>query len=151
MARIADAAGVAVGTLYRHYPTKTDLVEAVLLEFSNSLMEQLETAAGSVTKPHDAVALIERFLAGFVEMAASNHAVKAAAHVLNMVHATDEQMDRGRVALDLLVAAGQSDGDIRPGVTAEDIYLIMISAPASFEKPALDRWLEICLGGIRAR
>lgn len=149
MDQIAKAAGVAVGTLYRHYPTKTDLVQAVLVEFSEALVVWTENAARSLTTSGDAIARIEQLLADFVDEAARNQAVKAAAHVLGAGFTTAEQEDRGRLALQSLVDSARADGDLRVGITGEDLYLMMISAPTSLAKPARDRWLEILVAGIR--
>ena len=44
MSEISRAAGVAVGTLYRHFPTKTDLVAAVVIEYVESLARAAEEA-----------------------------------------------------------------------------------------------------------
>lgn len=151
MDQIARAAGVAVGTLYRHYPTKTDLVQAILTETSAAILVRAEEVARSVTKPGDAMARIERLLTDLLGESATNHAIKAAAAVLGAGHATTEQEDRGRTAIESLLRAAQADGDIRPGITADDVYLIMATAPASLDKVSRDRWLEIVLAGIRAR
>lgn len=149
MEQIAKAAGVAVGTLYRHYPTKTDLVQAVLIEYAETLVVWSEAAARAIAVPGDAAARIVELLTDFVATAATNHAIKAAARLLDTVHVTPEQEARGRVALQSLVDAARADGDIRPGITADDIYLIMLSAPAAFKKPARDRWLALILAGVR--
>ncbi len=113
MDQIARAAGVAVGTLYRHYPTKTDLVQAILTETAAAILLRVEEAARSVTKPGDAVAWIERLLTDLLAEAATNQAIKAAAAVLGAGHATAEQEDRGRIAIESLLRAAQADGDIR--------------------------------------
>lgn len=149
MDQIAKAAGVAVGTLYRHYPTKTDLVRAVLTEFLEALVVWTETAATSLAAAGDAMARIEALLTDFMNEASTNQAVKAAANNLGAVHITSEHLDRGRTALQILVVAAQADADLRPDVTADDLYLMMISAPTTLEQGARDRWLEILLAGIR--
>ncbi|MFC9351769.1 MULTISPECIES: TetR/AcrR family transcriptional regulator [Terrabacteria group] len=41
---IASTAGVAVGTLYRHFPTKTDLVGAVLAGYVEQITVEAESA-----------------------------------------------------------------------------------------------------------
>jgi AcrR family transcriptional regulator len=148
MDQIAKAAGVAVGTLYRHYPTKTDLVQAILMEYSEALLEEAEEGAQSLTAPGDAMARIVQLLTGFLESASTNQAFKAAAATLDAAHSTTEQDDRARSALRTLINAAQSDQDIREGVTPDDILLIMVTAPTDFPEKARDRWLEICLAGI---
>ncbi len=148
MEQIARAAGVAVGTLYRHYPTKTDLVDAVIDELSEAIVERAESAARSVRRPGDAMARIVGFIADFMEDAATNHALKAAAPLSD--HERPEQVERGRVALEPILQRARDDGDLREDITADDLYLMMISAPESLDKKARDRWLEIVVAGISA-
>ena len=149
MGQIAKAAGVAVGTLYRHYPTKTDLVRAVLTEFLEALVVWAEASAASLRAPGDAMVRIETLLTDFMNEAALNQAVKEAAHALGAVDIASEQADRGQVALRALVASAQADDDLRLNITADDFYLMMISAPTNLEKSARDRWLHILVDGIR--
>ncbi len=149
MGQIAKAAGVAVGTLYRHYPTKTDLVRAVLTEFLEALVVWAEASAASLRAPGDAMVRIETLLTDFMNEAALNQAVKEAAHALGAVDIASEQADRGQVALRALVASAQADDDLRLNITADDLYLMMISAPTNLEKSARDRWLHILVDGIR--
>jgi AcrR family transcriptional regulator len=58
VAAIAERAGVGVGTLYRHFPTKEALLEALILDRLESLSEEL--AAARAEEP-DAWSAFERF------------------------------------------------------------------------------------------
>ncbi len=149
MEQIAKAAGVAVGTLYRHYPAKVDLVTAVLTDFSEDIVIKAESAVGSLVVPGDAMTAIEKLLTDFLAEAATNQAVKAAAGLLDAAYITSDQVTRGQLALQRLVAAAQSDGDLKVGITADDIHLLMLSAPASFNEAARDRWVDIIQDGLR--
>src|SRR5579871_685837 len=51
---IARAAGVAIGTLYRHFPTRQDLLEAVFLDEANALKVRAEELANA-PRPIDAL------------------------------------------------------------------------------------------------
>src|ERR1700757_1980655 len=51
---IARSAGVAIGTLYRHFPTRQDLLEAVFLDETNELRVHAEELA-SAPVPFDAL------------------------------------------------------------------------------------------------
>ena len=44
---IARSAGVAIGTLYRHFPTRQDLLEAIFLDETNELRAQAEELASA--------------------------------------------------------------------------------------------------------
>ncbi|WP_308796337.1 TetR/AcrR family transcriptional regulator [Agromyces silvae] len=148
MEQIAAVAGVGVGTLYRHYPTKADLVHAILTEYIESLIAQAEEAAQHLTRPSDAHRAIVALLQDFLETAATNRALKQAAAALNETHATVDQDDRARTALSALVASASADGDLNPGVTADDVLLLMNTAPTHLAPLERRRWLEICIAGI---
>lgn len=149
MDQIAKTAEVAVGTLYRHYPTKTHLVEAVLMGFMESIVAWTEKAAASLATPGDAIERIEQLLTDFISQAATNEGLKAAAQTLDAAYTTKEQESRGLAALQTLVDAARANGDLGDTVTPDDIYLMMIGAPVSLAKPARDRWLQILLAGLR--
>lgn len=149
MEQIARAAGVAVGTLYRHYPTKTDLVQAILTEYSETLLLQAEQAAQSLRRPGDALKEIVELLETFVESASRNHAFKDVAAALDAAHSTSDQDDRARNALRILIDAARVDGDINAEITPDDILLIMITAPTELPELPRRRWLRIILAGIR--
>lgn len=151
MEQIAASAGVAVGTLYRHYPTKADLVTAILTEASGRALERLEEAVASPPPPHEAAAMLETMLADLFEQAATNHVLKAAAASLGSEHHTGEQYRRAHGALEALLARARADGDIRPSITPEDILLLVITAPSGLPAADRRRWLEIVLDGIRDR
>ena len=151
MDSIAKAAGVAVGTLYRHYPTKTDLVSAVLSEFSSGIVEGVVEAGRTLSAPGDAMARIAELLAAFVHEAATNQAIKEAARVLDASYLTPALEARGQAAVQVLIEAAIADGDVRPDITADDILILMLSAPGALPKPARDRWIEIVLAGMRTR
>ncbi|HEY0188058.1 MAG TPA: helix-turn-helix domain-containing protein [Cellulomonas sp.] len=151
MEQIARAAGVAVGTLYRHYPNKADLVAAILAEVSEEALQHAEQETSAIARPHEAAALIERLLGDLFEEAATNHAVKAAAVTFGSTHMTNEQAARGERILARLIALAQEDGDVRPTVTPADIFLIISTAPTGLAAPDRRRWLDLVLAGIRTR
>ena len=86
MVDIATAAGVAVGTLYRHFPTKTDLIAAVVTEQMERLVEVIDESlvrieSGQAQAGHELLRFIERV----VEDAARDQALRAAALSLQEV------------------------------------------------------------------
>lgn len=149
MDEIAKAAGVAVGTLYRHFPTKTDLLATVISEY---VVEVADDAEASLARAHDGAAAVDEvvgFLGRVVESSAHTHAVKAAARSLG-VEGHGDQSDEARAgaALAELIALGQQAGDIRPGVTVDDFYLLMATTPADQPAQVRRRWLTLVLPGI---
>jgi AcrR family transcriptional regulator len=67
MEGIARAAGVGVGTLYRHFPKRIDLVEAVYREDVDGLVRTGEQAAAEL----EPWAAVQAFMEGFIRYALS--------------------------------------------------------------------------------
>ena len=148
MDEIAAAAGVAVGTLYRHFPTKTDLVSAVIAEFVDDVAAHAEAArerAAAGARPVDEIA---SFLAYVVEASATDRAVKAAAQTLGAKPTNQAGERRATSGLAELIRAGQADRTIQPDVTVDDLYLLFTSAPTDRKPAARARWLTLVLRGL---
>ncbi|MET7338949.1 helix-turn-helix domain-containing protein [Nonomuraea sp. NPDC005650] len=148
MDEIAAAAGVAVGTLYRHFPTKTDLVAAVIAEFMDQVAADAEAARDRVTAGAPALDEINAFLGRVIEASATNHAVKAAAHALGADTGAGADQRRAEAALATLIHQAQADGDVHPDVTVDDIYLLFNTAPTDQPQATRTRWLTLTLPGL---
>lgn len=148
MGQIANAAGVAVGTLYRHYPTKTDLVAAVVGEFVAHVADQSEAAVARLYDGSPPFVELAGLLRDIVLATATNQAVKAAADTLNADVDDSEDIQRAHAALHTLVTAAQDRNDVRDDLTIDDFYLLVSNAPANQEPAALDRWVDLILHGI---
>lgn len=150
METIAADAGVAVGTLYRHFPTKHDLVTAVL----DSHMEAVTREAASVAERVEAGAhAIDEFLTFarlVMETSVSNKAVKAAARELGAYRERDTDRERGLRAVERILEAGKATGDLRPDLTVDDFYLFFSTVPTDQPAPVRDRWFELMMDGFRA-
>ena len=148
--QIASAAGLAVGTLYRHFPTKTDLVAAVVGEFVTHVADRSEAAVCRLNKGSPAFAELVGLLREIVIATATNQAVKAAAATLNanVDHSADVQ--RSHAALQSLVFAAKACGDVRDDLTIDDFYLLVSNAPADQTPTAMQRWVDLILFGIAA-
>ena len=148
MDEIAAAAGVAVGTLYRHFPTKTDLVAAVVAEYVEQVADDADAALERATSGARAIDELRGFLARVVEASASDRAVKAAADALRASPGDPDAEHRAGSALADLIRVAQADGDIHPDVTVADLYLLFTTAPT--DRPSEDRarWLELALRAI---
>lgn len=149
MDEIAQAAGVAVGTLYRHFPTKTDLVAAVMSEYVSEVADDAERTLDRARQGASPVDEVIGFLSRVAESSAHNHAVKAAAQGLGVAGHGDETAEmRAGNAVGELLELGKAAGDIRPELSVADIYLLMATAPADQPESVRRRWLELILPGI---
>jgi AcrR family transcriptional regulator len=119
MATIADKAGVGIGTLYRHYPTRPALL-AALSRRSYGLVLDLAAAAAASDEP--APTAIARFF---------EQIITARDDLILPLHGGPVSLDEHTVRLrteisDLLervLARGRRDRTIRPDVTAVDIII----------------------------
>ncbi|MFB9658690.1 TetR/AcrR family transcriptional regulator [Glycomyces mayteni] len=150
MEAIAEDAGVAVGTLYRHFPTKRDLVVAVLAECFGALTKAAEDAADRIDAGASAIAEFTAFARIVMEDAAGNLAMKAAARSLGAdVHEAEERR-RGEAAMARLLEAAKAEGTVRPDLGIEDCYLFFITVPVDQPPAMRDRWFELMIAGFRA-
>lgn len=147
MDEIATAAGVAVGTLYRHYPTKSALIDAVIADHTAQAARAVESACARVDAGASASAEVIAFLADLIERAAENRIVKAAAAKESSGEVSQDEL-RGRVALAKLITSAQNEGGIAADVTVDDVHLLFASAPT--DRPLADRqrWLDLILPGL---
>jgi len=141
-----------MGTLYRHFPTKEELIDAVLEDAFAQLIELAERAAAA----EDAwTGLTE-----FTEQALASHAANRG---LKDVLATHEygsrrQAMRERIQplLRQVVERAQAQGTLRPDFTAEDLSLVfwavgrVIETTADIAPRQWRRHLALLLDGLRA-
>lgn len=153
MDAIAEAAGVAVGTLYRHYPDKTALVEAVLAEHMAELARITEEAAERVAAGADAMAELHELIYAVVEQAARDAAVKAAAQQFG-AGPTDQHgagqpgEERTAAALQRLIDAAKAGGQLHPDVTIDDFVMLLTTVPLDAPPQARARWLALVMPGL---
>ena len=109
---IARTAGVGIGTLYRHFPAREDLIEAVYQQ----AIGQLGEAADRLSETHGPVEAIREWLLLFIDYMATK---KLMAEALNALDGGAGRVYAGsgdimRDALGRLVGAAESAGAIRP-------------------------------------
>jgi AcrR family transcriptional regulator len=148
---IAKRAGVGPGTLYRHFPTREDLILAVY-------QHDVLTVAHAVDKllvdnaPLDAFRLWFEELAGYVRLKHGLGAAFTAAAIQDVVNATYAPVI---AAVRVLITACERDGSFRPGLDPADVLLLMEflwrgAAGADGEAQAR-RIMELVIEGLRPR
>jgi AcrR family transcriptional regulator len=116
---VATRAGVGVGTVYRHYPKRSDLVAAVFRHQVDACADAAPVLAAS----HPPAEALGRWLARFVEFLATKRGLAAA------LHSGDPAFDalpayfdaRFRPALTSLLDAAVAAGEVRDDVPAADL------------------------------
>jgi AcrR family transcriptional regulator len=152
MPDVAKAAKVGVGTVYRHFPTKDDLIAALAAESFERLAENAREGIAA-DDPWEGLCEFIRFSAriqaddrGLCEVMGSRPEVMAeSAYAVGL----DELCDQ-------LVKRAQRSGELRKDLDWQDIPMIACSlgriTPAE-QGPAVGRWprlVEIIIDGLRA-
>lgn len=152
-AEVARRAGVASGTVFRHFPTKAALVTAVFVRRLESLAVAAEEA-GSSDRPGAAFSdLFARWAREFADKqvfvdalsAAGIDPAGAAGHA--GYRAVRHRLD---AALGALLHAAQAAGDIRRDVTVEDIHTLLAVPARSGPNRPPDTVLAVILAGLQA-
>lgn len=148
---IAQHAGVGIGTLYRHFPTRQALVEALVHDRASDLIrfgEELFTA-------DDPFAALEMWLTASVR-----HALAYRGLVESMVEASCGKGDgpltttcvQQEAVVGQLLRRAQDEGLVRPEVTADDVIDLASSIAWVTERRGRKSFLQllaIALEGIR--
>jgi AcrR family transcriptional regulator len=150
---IARRAGLAIGTLYRHFPTRMDLVGAVIAEKKRAWIGAAETAMQMEPAWDGLVFFLERVC----ELQAGDRAFNDIAS-MRFPHAPRIESARKR-ANDLsrrIVERAQAEGSLRTDITPEDLaFIVWAHARVSEATHAIDpgawrRYLALTLDGFRA-
>lgn len=150
---IAREAGVGIGTLYRHFPTREALVEAVYAA-------ELDDVTGSVATlleelpPDAALRAWMQHYATFVAtkrgMAETLRAGWASGRI-----ATPSTRERITAAIATILARGAEAGSLRADVEPEDITAmllgIFLSTAASSTPEQTERLLDLVMDALRPR
>jgi AcrR family transcriptional regulator len=149
---VAERAGVGVGTLYRHFPTKEALFEAIVMTRLEDLLAEARNAADA----DDPTAALFTFLRHFANEAAAKHdlfdAMGAAGFDIKSQCA--ETVDEMKRAVERLVERAKAVNTVRADVTAEEIIGLLVGAcqaaqQSGLSEAASQRMIDIICDGIR--
>jgi AcrR family transcriptional regulator len=150
MEAIAKQAGVGVGTLYRHFPNRLDLVEAVY----QTDVEELWESAQRVVAELEPWPAVEAFFVAFRRYAQTKQALMAELH--QAFEKNPDMRSRARSLIessfDLVIDRAKAAGAVRADVTGSDLMQLVspVCTNASIEPDQAARLLRMVLDGMRA-
>jgi AcrR family transcriptional regulator len=148
---IAKDAGVGIGTLYRHFPKREALVEAVY----GDQVERLRASARALLAQRPPAEAFRSWMTVFADWAATKHGM--ADTLLALMSSGRIEPGRMRAQLieivSLFLDAGVAVGDLRPDADADDVAAILagvlVVAGAPSQRAQAARMLNIVLDGLR--
>jgi AcrR family transcriptional regulator len=153
---IARRAGVGAGTVYRHFPTKEALFEAVMVERMQQLADQARTRA----QDGDPTEALLGFVRHLVEEAAPKRdLIDALAHAGVDLHRSLRQIaDEMRGHIAVMLTRAQRAGGIRRDITITELMALLSGVITSGQadhhggpSPRVDRIAEVVCDGLRHR
>ena len=148
---IADDAGVGIGTLYRHFPTREALIEAAyrneLARLCAGVPELIQTMAADVA--------LRTWMDRFIDYLGTKHGM---AEALRTVIASGgnpfaETRENVLAAIGSLLQAGAAQGDLRGDIDPADVMFgisgISLVAGAPEQRDQAGRLLDLLLDGLR--
>ncbi|SDG07988.1 transcriptional regulator, TetR family [Lentzea fradiae] len=153
MRSIAREAGVGIATLYRHFPTKESLVDAIYRD----QVERLTTGAGELLDRLAPAAALRRWTDLFGDWIATKNGMlgtlRAMAESPDFAHAGTRAALLA--AIGTILDAGRVAGDLRPDVSADDLADFLIGvftvAPRPRDEAKAGRLLDLLMDGLRPR
>lgn len=143
---IARRAGVGVGTLYRHFPTK----QALLAEIARQLTSECRAAVQRAYVIEDPAESLRAAVRYWARAMASNVGLREVFSALPDNQACSTESEELRAQLDTLVKRAAKAGVIRKGVNV-DVFLSFVCAIGSaIERGCSERLVaDIVLDGLR--
>ena len=149
---IASRAGVGMGTLYRHFPTKDALIDAIV----DARFAELTAAAEHALAADDAWEGFHAFLSAAIHLQLTDRGFKDALAARGRDERRVKAARRKLYAvIDQLVARGHAEGALRPDIATPDVNVLLWATARIAERTAdvapeqVGRFLEIYLAGLR--
>jgi AcrR family transcriptional regulator len=147
---IAETAGVGIGTIYRHFPQRSDLIAAVFRREIDACADTAPLLAAA----HEPGEALARWVQRYAAFVATKRGLAPALHSGNPAFETLRSYfeQRLRPAICTLLKSAAAAGEVRTDVDADEI----LSAVASLCMPARDedqarRMVALLVDGLRYR
>ena len=150
---IAKDAGVGIGTLYRHFPTREALVEAA---YRNELA-RLCDAVPDLLRARSADQAMRMWMDRFVDYMTTKRGMSDALRAViasggnPYAHSRDRLLAAVTTLLEAGAAAGTVRSDIEPGDLLVSISGVSLAAPGPAQRDQASRVLDLIMDGLRYR
>lgn len=150
---VAKHAGVGIGTLYRHFPNRETLFEAVY----RHEVDQLSDLAECLTSREAPVEALRQWLHANIQLIATKKgmvaALELAAYGPTELHAYS--FERLTAAIKLLLDRAVAAGEIRGDVSAEDLLRTLVGMTKMHDQPGWQatvlQFVDIFVDGLKVR
>lgn len=148
---IARAAGVGIGTLYRHFPTREALVEAAY----RAELAKLCASAEELRRAHPPDVALRRWMDRFLDYAIAKQGMAGALRAVVAAGGNPFAESRAHLtgAISSLLRAGMDAGVLRGDVTAEDVLTglagMMFALRAQDQRAQAGRLADLLLDALR--
>jgi AcrR family transcriptional regulator len=124
MASVARTAGVGIATLFRRFPTREDLINAVFADTMNAYVDAVTTALGDPDPWHGFTSYIHT-------VCAMQAADRGFAEVLTMTFPAatnlEDQRQRAYRGFLQLIDRAKETGQLRPDFTSQDLVILLMA------------------------
>lgn len=144
---IARDAGVGIGTLYRHFPSREALVEAIY----RTELAEVAAAAEQLAGKHPPKTALRRWMDRYATFVATKRGMAESLHAMFDSGAMEPSATRDSItaAVELLLRAGVDDGSLHSDVHADDVVTGLIGIfLASGSPEQTGRLLDLLVAGI---
>jgi AcrR family transcriptional regulator len=149
MPAVAAAAGAGVGSVYRQFPSKRDLLAALVVE---RLQESERGAEAALASGEDRWSALTGLLWMLAERQAGDDVLGEAMVTVSEHPVVVEALAATVVSLERLLAAARAEGKLRTDATTLDLRLLFAAtrAASQLEAGAWRRMLELGIDALRA-
>ncbi|MEV6257242.1 MULTISPECIES: TetR/AcrR family transcriptional regulator [unclassified Nocardia] len=149
---IAKEAGVGIGTLYRHFPTREALVDAAYRSELARLCDSADDLSAALPPDRALRTWMDRFVDYTTTKRGMGDALRAV--IASGGNPFSESRDRLTAAVATLLRAGASAGTLRADVEPEDILVGLSGISLATESPErreqAGRLLDLFVDGLRS-
>jgi AcrR family transcriptional regulator len=148
MPAIAAAAGAGVGSVYRQFPSKRDLLAALVIERHAEVEAEVEAALGNSAGSWEALTAL---LWAVAERQASDDVLGEAMVTVSEHPDVQDAVAATMHSLESLLDVAKAEGRLRPDATAMDLRLLFAATRAArgLEPGAWRRMLELGIDALR--